>query len=202
MTSHELDTLTTHYDTYFGQDDCTVLHPIVSDGLHIDALLYPPNDKLPYWKMATAGASDYKMPDTKSTLGRYNEYVIFIDPDEDMTDREVASWYYNKLLIIASFAHDNRTHVTYGHSFEWENADESDEMVGAYIALPEITGDSRFLYCKTGILKKVVCLQPVLLTRDDIDMLLNIGQSAFGSFIYPDSGRAHFICERKRSEKF
>ena len=55
-----MDKLIKHFDTYFEQNDSTVIHPIVDYGLHIDVLLYGPNDKFPFWKLVTMGASDYR----------------------------------------------------------------------------------------------------------------------------------------------
>ena len=45
MKTKEMEKLIKHCDTYFAQDDCIVLHPIAGNGLHIDVLLYKPNDK-------------------------------------------------------------------------------------------------------------------------------------------------------------
>ena len=73
MNQKEMDKLTKHFDTYFHQSDCTVLHPIVMEP-HIDALLYKPNDAFPFWKLVTMGASDYKMPLTQKTISQHNEY--------------------------------------------------------------------------------------------------------------------------------
>ena len=42
LKTKEMDKLIKHFDTYFEQDDSTVLHPIVDDGLHIDVLMYAP----------------------------------------------------------------------------------------------------------------------------------------------------------------
>lgn len=75
MKTKEMDKLIQHCDTYFEQEDCMVLHPIVDDGLHIDVLLYKPNEKYPFWKLVTMGASDYKMPAIQNALGLQNEYI-------------------------------------------------------------------------------------------------------------------------------
>ena len=50
MKTKEMEKLIRHCDTYFAQDDCIVLHPIADNGLHIDVLLYKPNDKYNFWK--------------------------------------------------------------------------------------------------------------------------------------------------------
>lgn len=38
MKTKEMDKLTSHFDLFFGQNDCTVLHPIAQEP-HIDVLL-------------------------------------------------------------------------------------------------------------------------------------------------------------------
>lgn len=45
---------------------------------HIDALLYAPNEAYPFWKLVTAGASDYKMSAPRGALGKRNEYMMFM----------------------------------------------------------------------------------------------------------------------------
>ena len=102
MNTKEMDKLIKHFDTYFGQSEPRVLH---SDGMvpHIDVLVYSPNEKYPFWKLCTMGASDYKMPAPKQALGNRNEYMMFIDPDLNLENREEISWYYNVLLGFANF---------------------------------------------------------------------------------------------------
>ena len=73
MKRKEMDKLIKHFDQYFEQKDCTILHPVVDDGYHIDVLLYEPNKKYPFWKLVTMGASDYKMPKSPNSFGQFNE---------------------------------------------------------------------------------------------------------------------------------
>lgn len=200
MNQNEMDKLINHFDTYFHQSDCTVLHPIVMEP-HIDALLYKPNDAYPYWKLVTMGASDYKMPAPRNTLGNRNEYMMFIDPSEDMTNQEVTNWYFNKLLEIAHYPIVTKSFITYGHSVEWAPNNE-EEMVSAFLEMPQIVGDVGVLRCKLGLMKTAICLQVVLLNRAETNRLLQIGPQQFSSFLYPDAGDAHFLCERSRSDKF
>ena len=159
MTQKEMEKLTKHFDTYFRQNDCTVLHPLVMVP-HVDALLYKPNDAYPYWKLVTMGASDYKMPAPKNTLGNRNEYIMFIDPRENMTDPDVANWYFNKLLGVARYPLETNSFITYGHSVEWEA--EGEEMVSAYLEMPQIVEDVGILRCKMGLLKTVIIGMNVL----------------------------------------
>lgn len=204
MKTKEMDKLIQHFDTYFEQDDSTVLHPIIDDGLHIDVLMYAPNEKYPFWKLVTMGASDYKMPPIQNTVGQYNEYIMFVDAETDLTDKETLIWYYHKLLTVASFAYYNNTHITYAHSFEWDNEDPDDEMIAAFIEFPQIIGTTAILKCKLGLMKTVACLQVVLLNKEELEKLMEIGPMAFSDYLYPEDepSTAHFLTERHRSEKF
>ncbi len=203
MKTKEMEKLIKHCDLYFQQNDSLVLHPIVVNGLHIDVLLYKPNEKYPFWKLVTMGASDYKMPPIQNTVGLYNEYMMFVSSDIDLMDKEVLNWYYNKLLLVATFAYYNKTHITYAHSFEWENDDPNDEMIAAFIEFPQILETTAVLRCKVGLLKTVACLQVVLLNKQDLDKLLEIGPQEFSNFLYPDDeSKPHFLSEQHRSEKF
>ncbi|MBE6595377.1 MAG: suppressor of fused domain protein [Ruminococcaceae bacterium] len=203
MNVKEMDKLTAHFNQYFEQDDCLVVHPIVDDGRHIDVLLYAPTEEYPFWKLATMGASDYLMPKIPNTVGRRNEYIMLVDKDIDLKDKEVLSWYHSKLLMIATFACCNKTHISYGHSFEWENEDADDEMVAAFVEFPQIVPDASMLHCKLGLFKKTACLQVVLLNQAELDRLMEIGPMAFSEYLYPENGgRCHYLSERHRSEKF
>ena len=200
MKPKEMDKLIQHFDTYFKQSEPTVLHPIVMEP-HSDALVYKPNEAFPYWKMVTMGASDYKMSAPINSLGNRNEYMMFIDPSEDLTDKEVSDWYFKKLITVAMYPVVTGTFVTFWHSMEWPTED-GDEMVGAFLEMPEVVEDVGVLRCKLGLMKTVVCLQVILLNREELDKLLEIGNERFAEFVYPEEGERHFICERSRSDKF
>lgn len=203
MKIKEMHALTKHFDKYFQQNDCTVLHPIVDNGFHVDVLLYKPNLKYPFWKIVTMGASDYKMPRIYNTIGSFNEYIMFIDKDEDLNDREVLSWYHNKLIMIATYAYYNKTHITYGHSFEWENESPDDEMIAAFVELPQVMEDAGVLRCKINMFRTVACLQVVLLNKEDLNKLMDIGPQAFSEYLYPkNDNMRHFLSERHRTAKF
>lgn len=202
MTLRELDRLTKHYDTYFQQSDCKVMHPLKGK-VHIDGLLYEPDEKYPFWKLATAGASDIKMPPVKNTLANRNEYMMFIDPKEDMMDPDVRYWYYRTLVEVAAYPLIEKKFITYGHSVEWPPED-GEEMVCAYLEMPQAIDDVRLLRCKLGLLKKTACLQVILLNRAETDKLLEIGPEQFSYYLYPEDedGARHFLCQRKRTEDF
>ena len=201
MKPHEMDKLTAHFNKYFKQPDPTVLHMTVETTPHVDVLIYPPNEDYPFWKLVTMGASDFKMPKLQGAVSDRNEYIMFVDPSEDLTDKNVVNFYHNSLLEVAFYPPSSGKAITYGHSLEWEQAEDSD-MIGAYIEFPQMIEDTGILRCKLGLMKTVACLQVVLITREETDKLLEIGPEQFSYFLYPEEGRPHFISERRRSDKF
>lgn len=203
MKSKEMRKFIKHCDKYFEQSDCTVLHPTNAQNQHIDVLLYRPSKKYPFWKLVTMGASDYKMPPISNTISLRNEYIMFVDPLEDLEDKETGLWYYNKLLLIANFAYCHRTHITYAHSIQWQNEDVNEEMIAAFIEFPMVIETADILRCKLNFWKPVACLQVVLLNESDLESLKEIGPQAFSEYLYPECGGVnHFISQRHRSEKF
>lgn len=203
MKTKEMKALTKHFDKYFKQNDCTVLHPIVDDEYHVDVLLYRPNPQYPFWKLVTMGASDYKMPNVSNTFGMFNEYMMFVDQYVDLNDSEELQWYHNRLMNVARVAYEDKTHITYAHAFEWESERPEDEMIAAFIELPQVIKKAGVLHCKVGMFKTVACLQVVLLNREDLAKLKKIGARAFSEYLYPENaGRQHFLSERHRTAKF
>ena len=203
MTVKEMERLTKHFDTHFEQSDSLVLHPIIDYGYHVDVLLYKPSKKYPFWKLVTMGASDYKMPKAPNTIGLFNEYIMFVDKDENLDDMDTVNWYRKNLVMIASFAKEYNTHITYGHSFEWKKDSPEDEMVAAYIDFPQVIPNVKILHCKINPFKQVACLQVVLLNEAELDVLKKVGPQAFSEFLYPENGeRAHFLSEKHRTERF
>lgn len=203
MKAKEMDILEKHFDYCFEQTDYLVLHPTIDNGVHLDILLYKPNEKYPFWKLVTMGASDYKMPKIPTTFGLRNEYIMFVDKEVNLEDKEVLGWYYNILRMVALYAHDRKTHITYAHSIEWENENADEEMVAAFIELPQVIENTNVLRCPMGLFKTVVCLQVVLLNKDDLNKLIEIGPQLFSEYLYPENGdKPHYLSERHRSEKF
>ena len=203
MTTKQMDRFIAHCDKCLGQKNDCVIHPTDIDEFHIDILLYTPTEKYPYWKMITMGASDYKMPRKNPTIAGRNEYIMLVDKDVDMNDKDVASWYYQKLWMIACYSYSNKVHVTYGHSFEWQKEDELAEMIDAYLEVPPIF-DYEILNYQSGLFTNVACLLVVLLNKADLDLLMQIGPQRFSEYLSPEDENApkHFLSEKVRSEKF
>lgn len=204
MKNCEMNKLMAHCSHYFQQGEPRVIHNPTLVNPHIDVLLYEPSEAFPFWKMVTMGASDFKMPDAPKPFGNRNEYMMFVDGSVDLEDRDVTEWYYNRLMEVAFYPIEEKCCITYGHSLEWgEYEEEPSDIVGAFIEMPQILEDIESLKCKTGPFKTITCLQVVLLTRAEIDQLMEIGPEAFSAFLYPEEGgEMHYLSERYRSEKF
>lgn len=203
MRSAEADKFIKHINSYLGQDDVNVIHsgnPYISN---ISLLKYPPTEKYPFWKLVTMGASDFRMHRMEGSFGNRNEYMFFIHPSEDLDDNDTLDWYFRQLMEIAIYPRMEDAHVSYGHSMEWGSDGESD-MVGAFFEMPQMIEDSGILQCKLGFMKTAVCLQAVLLTRSEVDRVLEIGPEAFSEYLYPEDETAprHYLAERYRTEKF
>lgn len=200
MNTKEMERLTEHFDKYFEQSDSIVIHPTKLSP-HIDALLYKPTEKYPFWKLASMGASDYKMTQPENNLGDRNEYIMMIDPQEDMNDPGTAAWYYSNLIKIASYPQQENCSLTLGHSIEWLCGDD-EEMVGAYIEFPRIIDDTGILRCKLGMFKTAVCLMAILISKAEMEALLENGPDKFSEHLFPDEDKVHFLCQRKRTDSF
>ncbi len=203
MKAKEMDRFTAHCDKYFRQSGSTVLHPVVSLPLHIDVLRYPPNEQYPFWKLVTMGASDYKMPEKKPVLGNRNEYMMFVHKNEDLSDMRNVMPYVTYLTNLALYPYMKKTFVTYGHSVEWGDVEEGEEMVCAFLCMPQAIEDAGVLRCRFSPLKTAICLQAILLNRAETDRLLEIGPERFDLWLYPeDDTRRHFLSELKRTIRF
>lgn len=201
MHLHQMDRFVAHCNRFFRQSDPTVLHAADDRQPHIDVLVYKPNEAFPFWKLVTMGASDIKMPRERRTLGRRNEYVMFISPDEDMENQKIRSWYYSKLMTVAHYPLYAKRHITYGHSIEWSEEANSD-MVAAFLEMPQMIRDVNVVRCRLSLFKTTVMLQVIPITRYETHRLLKIGPEAFSSFLYPENGAPHFLCEKNRSSRF
>ncbi len=200
MNTKEMDKLIAHFNHYFEQGDPIVLHPVAMDP-HIDVLKYEPTPKHHFWKLTTMGASDFKM-NGKNSLGNRNEYIMFVDADENLDDQEILDWYRAQLLEVALYPVMNNGFLSYGHSVEWVPED-GEEMVGAFLEFPQIMEDTGLLRCKLGLLKTAVCLQVTLLNKPEMERLLEIGPQQFSEYLYPETeGAKHFLSQRKRTDKF
>ena len=105
--------------------------------------------------------------------------------------------------MISRYSFANKISITYGHSIEWKNEDEADEMVAAFIEFPQMF-DYSILHYKSGLFTALACLLVVLLNKSELDQLMKIGPQQFSEYLFPEDGNAHkhFLSERNRSKKF
>ena len=75
-------------------------------------------------------------------------------------------------------------------------------MVGVYLGVPQVIDDVGILRCKLNPFKTAVCLQVILLNREEFDRLQEIGSKAFNDSLYPKEGTRHVLCQRHRTERF
>jgi len=108
MKTKHIIKLMAHFDHYFGQNVAMVAPTPEGNGAKVDIMIYKPNEQYPYWKLVTIGASDYRMPGFSHGLGNRNEYIMFIDPNEDMHDLKQFSWYRDRLLELVNEAEGRR----------------------------------------------------------------------------------------------
>lgn len=200
MNTRQMDKFTDHCAKFFDQEPM-IMHTESHMDMHVDVLLFEPNEKYPFWKLVTMGASDYKMPKTEFSLGDRNEYMMFVDADEDLTDRFVVDWYYQQLMNIALMPYKEKFAVSYGHSMEWE-LEDGEEMCGCFLEMPQVLEDPSIMRCKLGLFHNVVLLQAILLNKHEIEKLLTVGPEDFSYYLYPDTGRQHYLSQRRRTSKF
>ena len=202
MNTKETQTFIDHCNLYFHQVEPQILEPKCENILRFRMLLYTPSKKYNFWKLVTLGVSDYKMPRSRTALGNRNEYVLFIDRSENLFDEDTVQWYIKCLINLANPPIVEEYALSFGHSVEWGEAEDTD-MVGAYVEMPQVIESIKFLQCKLDMFKKITCLQAVLLTREDMDKLRELGEEKFDYWLYPeDRKHMHFISERRRSDKF
>ena len=187
MKVKQMDKFTRYCNFYFNQDVYKVLHRNEQNELHVDVLLYAPNEKYPFWKLVTMGVCDYKMPFAQNAIGNNNEYFLFVDKSVNLDKQNELRWYYDKLLTVALFAYKKNIHVSFGHSFEWKNEDSNDGVIGAYLSFPQILDDPNVLRFQYGFFKTTICLQVVLLRKNELDLLKEIGPQEFSERIYPSN---------------
>ena len=201
MNTREMDLLINHFNQYFNQPEEGVLHSDEMKDPHIDLVLFRPNEEYPFWKLVTMGASDYRMPKLSPSLGDRNEYMLFIPAEENLRDRATLSWYASTLVDIAVYPYASKTHITYGHSVEWGDNEESD-MVGAFLEMPQVVAGVGILRCKLGLFKQAICLQAKLLTRSEMQKLLQVGPQEFSNYLYPeDDSPQHFLSTRYKAQQ-
>ena len=194
MKNKEMNKLIKHFEYYFKQTCKNIYHDDVSGGIHIDILLFEPNDQYPFYKLVTMGASDYAMPKVNSTLPNRNEYIIFLSKDVEVNSEDF-NWYINFISYVSRYAFYENANISVGHSIELEPNSHS-SFKNAFILFPQIIEDSWILRCQLGLFKTCACLQVMPITEIDNAKNLSIGPEEFHNYFYPEEGEPIFLANR------
>lgn len=168
MNKRKFFKIVNHYNKYFEQEaqDMLEFGGDVDESMPIDVIVYKPTQKYPFWKLATVGASDYKMPKHKSAIARRNEYVMFLDKYIDISpESKEYDWYYRFLMLTAYSAKDLGEYISYSHTIELTNSQENWPI--SLLLMPEAIQDSRILRCKLGLFDKCAIFQVMPITKEE-----------------------------------
>jgi hypothetical protein len=193
MKNKEMNKLIKHFEFYFNQD-CEKIYHDNNEDIHIDILLFEPNDQYPFYKLVTMGASDYAMPKVNSTLPNRNEYIIFLSKDVEVNSEDF-NWYINFLSYVSKYAFYENTNISVGHNIELA-PNSHPNFKNAFILFPEIIEDSWVLRCQLGMFKTCACLQVMPITENENAKNLSIGSEEFHNCFYPEEGEPIFLANR------
>jgi hypothetical protein len=196
MNERQLKKLDEHFTKYFGQ---TRLCGMNSEGLPlpVEVSLFAPNEKYPFWKLTTAGASDVVAE------GQRTEFMMFIDGrvrlvnDKGELDPAELSWYYNVLLNAALYP------KTTGKAFGYRKVVEFDcgrGMCGATALLPKVIDDAGIFRCQLNEGKVIECYLLITITKKELEDFKQNGIDYLDHYFYPSEGHVKFFCEPYRSE--
>lgn len=203
MNKRKFFKIVNHYNKYFEQEaqDMLEFDGNIDESMPIDVIVYKPTQKYPFWKLATVGASDYKMPKHKSAIARRNEYVMFLDKYIDISpESKEYDWYYKFLMLTAYAPRDLEEFISYAHTIELNDSDnddnnqESNKLPISLLLMPEVIEDVRILKCKLGLFEKCACLQVMPITKEEYELgLKKIEEKIYGKNHEPNSFLARKI---------
>lgn len=126
-----------HLTHYLGES-ASVLHEVISDGIHIDVYIYEPTMQRPFYTLVTSGMSDQPMTVPAGAEGmEYAELVIGLPAHWPMNkNHELNSqgafadannyWPIQMLKYLARMPHDYNSWLGWGHSIP--NGDPPNEV--------------------------------------------------------------------------
>lgn len=194
MKKKEMDKLINHFEYYFDQECNNVYHDVSNRDLHIDILIFAPNDKYPFYKLVTMGASDYSMPKIPSTLSNRNEYMLFLSKQIDLKSDEF-QWHLNFLSYMARYAYYENTHISVGHVIDLL-PNFHPIFKSGFVLFPQIVEDSFILRCQLGMFKTCTCLEVLPITSQEVTLHLNEGPKKLHDYFYPENGEPIFLADR------
>ena len=192
-----------HYNKYFGDKPTVMSTATNHDDIEIVVLLYAPNDKYPFWKIATIGCSEIEHKLKNKTV--YNEYVIFVNKEENLeTNISLRNWYYDMLLVPDGFARDTKKPVVYGCDIVFEDDESKEEMVGICLLFPQIITEPKFFVFNQNPLKQITIFQVMPITHFEKEIIASDGIKVCEKLFYPenDSKSRPFAQQKRTFDKF
>ena len=186
-----LEEIESHLGSFLGEQE-GVYHEIVSDRIHVDILLFGPNEQRPFWTLVTSGMSDLPMlvpsgVDPASSFERA-ELVISLphdwlpsDPIESSSVDELTDerwWPIGWLKFAARFPHEYNSWLWAGHSIP--NGDPPEPlgpgtgMTGIVLA-PPMTWPNSALVLQTALGERITFLAVYPIYTDEMELKLNEG---------------------------
>lgn len=127
--AENIEHIQAHLEPVFGESS-SVFHEIISDLIHLDVLVYPPDDRRDYWVYVTSGMGDIRMslPDDLSAreLGRaelmialpraWGDKVAKLNTDKHDQYSENVFWPISLMKWLARYPHEAGTWFADGHT--------------------------------------------------------------------------------------
>lgn len=193
-----LEEIQEHIDKVYpcSQKEPFVLHEIVSDIVHIDVNIIPPEGERDYYVLWTSGMSDLPMnlPDGDYDKKEFNRAELFMYLPADWKfgkmgemDSQVPDEYYwpvHWIRFLARFPHEYHTWLGSGHTLpngeNYAPLGEGTEMGGFFFIPPISLGDKypgvEPLTCKDGV--KINFLWAIPMYKEEIEFKLEEGFDA------------------------
>jgi len=160
-----------------------VFHEILSDLVHIDVHMIPPQPHRPGWTLFTTGMSDRPMK-SPSAETAYAELLITLPPDWLLTDDafEDERWYWpvRLLKMLARLPHVFDTWLHMDHTVP--NGDPAEEYAPGLgfdgcILFPSVTLGQPFMLCEHGD-ERIAMLAVYPLYPEEMQLKLDHGADA------------------------
>lgn len=193
-----LEEIQKHIDKVYpcSQNEPFVFHEIVSDIVHIDVNIIPPEGERDYYVLCTNGMSDLPMnlPDGDYDKKEYNraELLMYLPKDWKFgktgeIDSQMPEEYYwpvHWIKFLARFPHEYHTYLGTGHTLpngeDYAPLGKGTEMGGFFFIPPIPLGDKypgvEPLICKDGV--KINFLWAIPMYKEEIEFKLEEGFNA------------------------
>lgn len=177
-----IDAISRHIRRYVGQVE-SVFHEVVSDLVHIDVHLVPPQPNRDFVTLVTSGMSDLPMTlPAGCDLPSYAELLLCLPSDWPLEQAdfklEANYWPIRLLKFMARVPHEYQTWLSFGHTVPHGDPpkpyDQSTEMCCALI-VPPLLFDERFELLALSDDKVIQFSAVIPIYREEMDFKLKHG---------------------------